>query len=247
LEAEAVACPACQTPHHHDCWTENGGCTVFGCAQAPTDDPKIAVSTQELAQSGGARNYFVSRNGEQSGPYTLEALREETYRGTIGRHELVWTAGFTNWVPLPLVLGTTQPAARAPAPSIPPLRPIAVRVDPCPGRWRFGRGLYLLSVLAAMILYGALATSPGTEGLAWLLLLGIGLTAAVLRARDVGMSGWSALLLFVPIANLIMHFRLMVAPRGYALTNLTDRTARILTWVYCGALALMFIVFCFKA
>ena len=24
------ACPSCGIPHHQDCWSENGGCTVFG-------------------------------------------------------------------------------------------------------------------------------------------------------------------------------------------------------------------------
>ena len=28
-------CPACGIPHHVDCWRENGGCTTYGCRQAP--------------------------------------------------------------------------------------------------------------------------------------------------------------------------------------------------------------------
>jgi len=28
---EVVVCPACQTPHHKECWDENGGCTTYGC------------------------------------------------------------------------------------------------------------------------------------------------------------------------------------------------------------------------
>lgn len=30
-----ILCPACGTPHHADCWRENGGCTTYGCARAP--------------------------------------------------------------------------------------------------------------------------------------------------------------------------------------------------------------------
>lgn len=26
-----VICPLCETPHHEECWRDNGGCTVFGC------------------------------------------------------------------------------------------------------------------------------------------------------------------------------------------------------------------------
>jgi hypothetical protein len=47
--AESFACPTCSTPHHPDCWNENGGCTVFGCASGPEDDPKLSLS-QETQQ-----------------------------------------------------------------------------------------------------------------------------------------------------------------------------------------------------
>ena len=44
-----VTCSGCQTKHHADCLQENGGCTVFGCSQAPAEEPKISVSNQDLA------------------------------------------------------------------------------------------------------------------------------------------------------------------------------------------------------
>ena len=44
-----VFCTACGTPHHQDCYEENGGCTVFGCSRAPADDPKIQVSLGDLS------------------------------------------------------------------------------------------------------------------------------------------------------------------------------------------------------
>lgn len=43
-----VFCTACGTPHHDDCYLENGGCTVFGCLRAPADDPKLQVSQSDL-------------------------------------------------------------------------------------------------------------------------------------------------------------------------------------------------------
>ena len=46
---EIVVCEACATPHHADCYAENGGCTVFGCARAPVDEPKISVTSSEVA------------------------------------------------------------------------------------------------------------------------------------------------------------------------------------------------------
>lgn len=41
-------CPTCATPHHSDCYEENGGCTVFGCVSAPADEPKVNVSSNEV-------------------------------------------------------------------------------------------------------------------------------------------------------------------------------------------------------
>jgi TM2 domain-containing membrane protein YozV len=41
-------CEACVTPHHADCYAENGGCTVFGCRNAPVDEPKISVTASDV-------------------------------------------------------------------------------------------------------------------------------------------------------------------------------------------------------
>jgi TM2 domain-containing membrane protein YozV len=43
-----VICEGCETPHHADCYQENGGCTVFGCRCAPPDEPKVRVSPPDL-------------------------------------------------------------------------------------------------------------------------------------------------------------------------------------------------------
>lgn len=32
---QVQVCPACATPHHLDCWRENGGCTTYGCRASP--------------------------------------------------------------------------------------------------------------------------------------------------------------------------------------------------------------------
>ena len=50
---ERVDCSGCGTPHHADCFAENGGCTVFGCSQAPVDEPKVTVTGSEAAQAVG--------------------------------------------------------------------------------------------------------------------------------------------------------------------------------------------------
>ncbi len=44
-------CEGCGTPHHEECFAENGGCTVFGCRFAPPDEPKIHLQPGEFAPS----------------------------------------------------------------------------------------------------------------------------------------------------------------------------------------------------
>ena len=44
-----TVCEGCGTRHHADCYAENGGCTIFGCKCAPAEEPKLSVSTPELA------------------------------------------------------------------------------------------------------------------------------------------------------------------------------------------------------
>jgi TM2 domain-containing membrane protein YozV len=47
-EPGTVHCPGCGTPHHADCFEENGGCTVFGCSAAPAAEPKLSIGVPDL-------------------------------------------------------------------------------------------------------------------------------------------------------------------------------------------------------
>ncbi|MFO1512099.1 MAG: RING finger protein [Verrucomicrobiota bacterium] len=37
------ACPGCAAEYHADCWQENGGCAVYGCAQVPQVEQRRAI------------------------------------------------------------------------------------------------------------------------------------------------------------------------------------------------------------
>jgi hypothetical protein len=45
---KAVHCPACNAVYHADCWTDNGGCAVYGCSAVPPteklQDVEVPVS-----------------------------------------------------------------------------------------------------------------------------------------------------------------------------------------------------------
>lgn len=45
---QVMTCPACKVPHHADCWSENRGCTTYGCqgTAAPAPPPPGMPSLQ---------------------------------------------------------------------------------------------------------------------------------------------------------------------------------------------------------
>jgi TM2 domain-containing membrane protein YozV len=55
-EREPIVCAGCGTPHHSDCYAENGGCTVFGCSAAPEEEPKLSMSGADLTAPEFARS-----------------------------------------------------------------------------------------------------------------------------------------------------------------------------------------------
>jgi hypothetical protein len=43
-EGEAkVACPDCHAEYHAECWEENHGCAIYGCAQVPATEGRSAI------------------------------------------------------------------------------------------------------------------------------------------------------------------------------------------------------------
>lgn len=40
---ESTRCPECATVYHLECWSENGGCSVYGCGHAATVEPRQAI------------------------------------------------------------------------------------------------------------------------------------------------------------------------------------------------------------
>jgi TM2 domain-containing membrane protein YozV len=58
---ERLICAGCGTPHHSDCYGENGGCTVFGCSAAPAEEPKLSLSGSDLANVTAGRALPPSR------------------------------------------------------------------------------------------------------------------------------------------------------------------------------------------
>jgi uncharacterized membrane protein YhaH (DUF805 family) len=98
----------------------------------------------------------------------------------------------------------------------------------------FGRALYLLSTFVAGFVGGLFMSNSSSAPLGNLIIiLGVGV-ALVLRLRDIGHSGWWALLMFVPIGNLVIGIMAFYAPRGYAITKKADTAMKVLGWITLG-------------
>ncbi len=44
-EEPLTSCPACGATSHEECWTENGGCGVYGCTEAPATEKQVMPET----------------------------------------------------------------------------------------------------------------------------------------------------------------------------------------------------------
>jgi len=92
-------CGVCKTPHHFDCWNENGGCTVFGCTEGPKEESKISVSVEELNNAEDKR-YFLYSNSTQSGPFSKSEISQMLKNRTVSTTTLVWGPEMTEWASL---------------------------------------------------------------------------------------------------------------------------------------------------
>lgn len=61
-------------------------------------------------------DYWLARDGQQLGPYSLEELQRRQAQGLASATDLVWTEGMAEWEPLPKVVGVR----RGPPPPPPP-------------------------------------------------------------------------------------------------------------------------------
>jgi hypothetical protein len=125
-DADLYRCSACQAPHHGDCWRENNGCTVFGCKNAPPDEPKVSFGGRDslsisnrdpLCALPPNAAFHIARNGQRFGPYSLSELQRYMGEGRVAPTDLMWAEGMTQWTTVGEGLGL-RPATRAiPAPA----------------------------------------------------------------------------------------------------------------------------------
>lgn len=59
--SDIVVCSTCDTPHHKDCWSENGGCTTYGCTgDNAQDEIKNTTSNDTRYSNSSSSANWVS-------------------------------------------------------------------------------------------------------------------------------------------------------------------------------------------
>lgn len=60
-------------------------------------------------------NIYISRNGQQLGPFNESDIRDKYYSGQLLPNDFGWYEGMANWQPLPQIISSLpQPTASAP-------------------------------------------------------------------------------------------------------------------------------------
>jgi len=66
IEHEMVCCHRCKTPHHLDCWTYNGACSVYGCLETRYVTPRAGQPISPAEPSGAADVSNMSETPNQT-------------------------------------------------------------------------------------------------------------------------------------------------------------------------------------
>ena len=164
---DQYSCPACQTPHHQACWSENHGCTVYGCTQGPPDDAKITVGRDDQLLGGGygsgappppppgpagGAQYLIDRNGTRMGPYSVEDARHFLSEGRLFETDLAWREGMSGWLPLTEVLPSSRRVPPPPPPPPPPqMAPPPARQMALPATSTKGDAVFLYVPIARFV------------------------------------------------------------------------------------------------
>ena len=206
------------------------------------------------------QQWFYSVDGQRFGPVGFDYLLELSQTGKLDpRNDLVWTTTLSEWEPAGEIEGLFERRAtpRREDDSLAGtemlsqtgdyVSPTIVTKGHAGGTGRMGyvAGVVILPALIAVgwgFATAYLKPHVPTAAQPYLPMVGgvlIGLLVLVTlvkRFRNLGMSGWWVLGLFVPLLNLWLTYRCLACPAGYAGVKRLDGIGKVLAFLYWGGI-----------
>ncbi|MBK1854189.1 DUF4339 domain-containing protein [Verrucomicrobiaceae bacterium 5K15] len=201
--------------------------------------------------------YYTDRNGAQAGPVSTAELQQMITSGRLLNTSMVWKQGMADWT-VHSQIAELQPSPQA-APveqteSVNPYHPPASMPSPAdaPSPYQpeelkeyggirrlnyFMRNLLLMvAIVVLAVLTYARRTEPSPIILlgALVIFLFFYLRFAILRIRNIGISGWWLLLFLVPLVNNLLNIALIACPQGFADHKKMDAAGIVLAVIFGG-------------
>lgn len=210
-----------------------------------------------MENAEATKEWFVTHEGKQFGPVSIDDLKFEAERGQLNpRLDMVWRKDMDDWIPAGDLEGLFVKNEVAQAEEKKKEEPQAFGMAPeesekdklrLQGRWGgTSRGTYLLVCYllpfllvagmgaGAMFLQGKVDDSLlalGGAGLALVFMI-FALIVTVNRFTNLAMTRWWFLSLFVPVLNIWTYSRLFACPAGYAEHKKLDGFGWMLAIIY---------------
>lgn len=216
-----------------------------------------------MEETEAAKQWFVTHEGKQFGPVSLDDLRFEAERGELNpRLDMVWKNGMGDWIPAGEVEGLfvrneeAKAAEQAKETAFTEFKPENGEEEKklIKGEWTgVGRATYLFVCYILPFLWVA-GVGFGTKFLegkveAGILAIGglvlclvpliLAFAATLQRFQNLGMSRVWFLGLFAPLLNLWVWYRLFACPPGYAYHKKLDPIGWALAVFHWGAVLLL--------
>lgn len=224
-----------------------------------------------MEEAEPVKEWFVTHDGKQFGPVTMDDLRYEAERGELNpRLDMVWKNGMEDWIPAGEVEGLfkrndeAKAAEAAKETAFTEYKPDISEEEKkiIKGEWTgAGRGTYLFVcyILPFLWMAGvgyALQFLGGKVDSGILTIVGLVLclvpfilliVATLQRFQNLGMSRVWFFGLFAPFLQLWVWYRLFACPPGYAYHKKLDPLGWVLAILHWGSLLLVVGAFGFAA
>jgi hypothetical protein len=216
-----------------------------------------------------AKEWYVTHEGRQFGPVSMDDLKYEAERGELNpRLDMIWKNGMEDWIPAGDLDGLfeknreaadIEKAKEAPATAIAkPEKKNKKTHTQIPGEWEgTGRSafLFISYVLPFLLVFGISLGAPLLAGKIDQNIIGIVGTVAMFvlsimiifvsinRFPNLAMSRWWWFGLMVPFLNFWVSYRMIACPAGYAEHKKLDTVGWILSIFYWLVIAFFAIAF----